>query len=80
MRSRAEQGREARPAASAVLAAVCVPACHEGGGFPVQLLQCQFLHSSGLFILESHISIYYLREVNIYLNGYLLYLYRSSFL
>lgn len=40
VRSWAErQGREVRPAASAVLAAVCVPACHGGGRFHVRLLQ-----------------------------------------
>lgn len=40
VRSWAEhQGKEVRPAASAALAGVCVPACLGGGGFRVQLLQ-----------------------------------------
>lgn len=63
----------------AVLAAVCVPACHQGGVSLCSSYRWQSVHSSGSFILESCTNIYYLREVNIYLNGYLLYLYIKRF-
>lgn len=66
--------------AASSVGSVCVPACHEGDVSLCSSYRCQFLHSSALFVLESCTNIYYLREVNIYLNGYLLYLYIKRFL
>lgn len=70
------QGRETWPAASLVLAGVCLPTRRKEGCFCGQLFRWRFLHISNLFILESCTNIYYLniylKDVNIYLKVCLL--------